>query len=171
MASTYGEVPKGEALLAQITAAWKGVYTFELYPELWSVPKIEEYYCSRSWSITKFCDPPSIDIPPKSGIYLFVVAPYCGHLKDHSYIFYVGQTTNLKNRYKHYLREQRGLGSSPRPKVVRFLNHLKDYVFFHFTEIPKNELDEAENLLKDNLTPQANDRKTILGRLKNGGKQ
>lgn len=165
MANTYGEALKGKALLAQIDAAKGGEYTFELYPQLWSIPKIEEYYCSRNWSFTKFCDTPSIDIPPKSGIYLFVVAPYCGHLKDHSYIFYVGQTTNLKNRYKHYLSEQRGLGSSPRLKVVRFLNHLKDYIFFHFTEIPENELNEAENLLKDNLTPPANDQKKIYGRL------
>ncbi len=166
MSNTYGEAPKGEVLIAQINAGLIGVYEFELYPELWSVPKIEKYYCSRNWSITRFCDTPSIIIPPRSGIYMFVVAPYCGNLKDHSYIFYVGQTTNLENRYKHYLREQKGLGPSPRRKVVRFLYHLKDYVFFHFTEVPENELDEAENLLKDNLTPPANDRKIILGRLK-----
>jgi hypothetical protein len=164
----YGEAPKGDALIAQIQASVVGQYTFELYPELWATPRITEYYRGRQWTITKFSNPPVIAIPAVSGIYMFVVAPCCGELTDHSYIFYVGQTKNLKERYKNYLSEQVGLGTNPRPKVVRFLSHLKEHVYFHFTEIPEDELDEAEDLLKDNLTPPANDRKTIMGRLNVG---
>jgi hypothetical protein len=52
--------------------------------------------------------------------------------------------------------------------VVRFLNHLREHIYFHFTEIPESEAEEAEDLLKDNITPPANDRKTILGRLNVG---
>lgn len=91
MSNTYGEAPKGEVLIAQINAERMGVYEFELYPELWSVPKIEEYYCSRNWSITKFCDTPSIIIPPRSGVHMSVVVPYCGYLKDHSYMIWLNK--------------------------------------------------------------------------------
>jgi hypothetical protein len=163
--SKYGEVPSGQSLLAQFLAKKRGRYTFELYPELWVIPKLSEFYSGRSWTATRFIDPPAIDIPAKSGIYIFVVAPHCGQLEDHSYIFYIGQTTNLRTRYRQYLSEQKGEGSSPREEVVLFLDHLRDFVFFHFTLVPKAELDEAENLLKDNLTPPANKQKTIIGRL------
>jgi hypothetical protein len=164
----YGEAPKGQALIAQIPAVLAGQYIFELYPELWATPKINDYYSGRLWKRTKFEDPPTIEIPDVSGIYIFVVAPCCGQLTDHSYIFYVGQTKSLRDRYKQYLNERKGQGANPRPKVVRFLNHLKEHVYFHFTEIPEDELDEAEDLLKDNITPPANDQKMIIGRLNVG---
>ena len=163
--SKYGEVPSGERLVAQFRAKRMGRYTFELYPELWTVPRLAEYYKGRSWTVTRFTDPPASNVPASSGIYMFVVAPHCGGLEDHSYIFYVGQATNLQTRYRQYLSEQKGEGTNPREEVVIFLDHLQDHVFFHFTLVPKEELDEAENLLKDNLTPPANKQKTIVGRL------
>jgi hypothetical protein len=163
--SKYGEVPSGQSLVAQFLAKKMGHYRFELYPELWAVPKLAEYYKDRTWTVTPFTDPPPINIPTSSGIYMFVVAPHCGKLEDHSYIFYVGQATNLYTRYRQYLSEQKGESSNPREEVVIFLNHLRDHVFFHFTQVPKDELDEAEDLLKDNLTPPANKQKTIVGRL------
>ena len=54
---------------------------------------------------------------------------------------------------------------NPREKVARFLNHLAAYTYFHFTLVPANELDQAESLLRDNLTPQANTQMNIIGRL------
>ncbi|MBI3245414.1 MAG: GIY-YIG nuclease family protein [Deltaproteobacteria bacterium] len=163
--STYGGVPQGNALIAQFHSKQLSSYTFELYPELWATPRIAEYYKSRTWAKTRFVDPPTITIPTQSGIYMFVVAPHCADLHDHSYIFYVGKTDNLRRRYRQYLREQRGEGQNPREKVVKFLHHLCDHVYFHFTLVPESELAEAENLLKDNLTPPANERVTIIGRL------
>ena len=161
----YGEVKKGAPLVAQFMAHKLGKYSFELHPELWATPRISEYYNGKAWQVIRFADPPAIAIPAESGIYLFVVAPRVGGLDDHSYIFYVGQTDNLKRRYGDYLAEQAGRGTNPREKVVIFLNHLKEHVFFHFTLVPQGELDEAEDLLKDNLTPPANTRKQIIGRL------
>lgn len=165
----YGEVPKGDELIAQFYARERGVYSFELHPNLWALPEIATYYNPKVWTVTRFTDPPAIPIPAESGIYMFVVAPHCGNLNDHSYIFYVGQSVNLGQRYEHYLREQQGRGQSPREKVVLFLHHLRDYVHFHYILIPEHELDEAENLLKDNLTPPANSQKRVIGRLETGG--
>lgn len=166
--ATYGEVPRGAELIAQFYAHKLGGYHFDLHPELWAVPAIGAFYDAKVWIATRFTDPPSIDIPAEPGIYMFVVAPHCGSLKDHSYIFYVGQTLDLRRRYKNYLDEQKGLVTSPREKVVMFLNHLQGYVYFHYLVVPENELDVAENLLKDNLTPPANDRTKVIGRLETG---
>jgi len=161
----FGEVPRGDSLIAQIRAERLGEYTFCLYPELWTTPRIVEYYHGRTWTETRFIDPPPIDIPTQSGIYMFVVAPRCANLQDHSYIFYVGQTKNLKRRYREYLQAQQGKGSSPREKVVMFLHNFRDYVYFHFTLVPESELNEAESLLNNSLTPPANTRLEIRGRL------
>lgn len=165
---TYGEVPKGEELIAQFYRRKSGDYRFDLHPELWAVPEIGTFYATKTWTTTRFTNPSTIDIPAEPGIYMFVVAPHCGTLKDHSYIFYVGKTKNLRLRYKDYLEEQQGLGTNPREKVVMFLNHLKDYVYFHYTLVPEGELKNAEELLKDNLTPPANDQKKVIGRLSTG---
>lgn len=164
--ASYGEVEKGEPLIAQFMARKLGKYTFELYPDLWATPGIAEYYSGRNWTITRFTDAPEIEIPSQSGIYMFVVAPRCGNLDDHSYIFYVGKTDNLRRRYREYFEERAGRGPNPREEVVVFLNHLRDHVFFHFTLVSEDELTRAECLLKDNLTPPANKMKEIIGRLK-----
>ena len=164
----YGEAPRGEAFKAQIAAIQSGVFDFELYPELWKGTSITGFFRDKTWKVVRFCDPQPKKISTKAGIYLFVVSPYCGGIKDHSYVFYVGQTKNFSQRYKEYLYEKKGLGTNPRPKVVRFLNHFQDFLFFHFTEISESELNFAEDLLKDNLTPPGNDKKTIFGRLKTG---
>ena len=96
---------------------------------------------------------------------MFVVGPYCGDLKDHSYIFYVGKATNLRKRYSEYLQEKAGKGTSPREQIVLFLNDFDGYLHFHYTLVPKEQLTEAEALLKDNLTPVANTQLELKGRL------
>jgi hypothetical protein len=161
----YGEVEKGDALIAQFRARKLGTYSFELHPELWAIPEIATYYDAKAWTTTRFSNPPEIPIPAEPGIYMFVVAPHSGNLADHSYIFYVGLTDDLRRRYRNYLLEQKGRGSNPRQEVVMFLDHLRDYVFFHYTLVPENELKEAEKLLKDNLTPPGNTQTVVVGRL------
>ena len=165
--SRYGEATKGAALIAQFAAKSRGEYDFKLYPELWSSEdkKIRDFYLNRKWLSVKFVDSPPDTVPNDSGIYMFIVAPHCGGLADHSYIFYVGKAANLKARYKHYVKEKAGDCDHPREKVTRFLNHLAAYTYFHFTLVPTDELDQAELLLKDNLTPYANTQINIIGRL------
>jgi len=162
---TYGEVQKGEPLIAQFLTKKLHKFTFELHPELWGILRLREYYTGRLWQEVPFFDPPAVGIPTEPGIYMFVAAPHCGTLKDHSYIFYVGKTKDLKRRYYDYIAEQKGLGTNPREEVVNFLHILKGYLVFHYTVVPEAELAEAEALLKDNLTPPANKQLEVLGRL------
>jgi hypothetical protein len=160
----YGEVPTANPLLAEFKAKKEGLYVFKLYPQLWSSPELATYFKDRKWEVVPFTDPPP-PLPSHSGIYMFVVGPYCGGLRDHSYIFYVGKATSIKQRYPRYLLEKAGKGPNPREHVMMFLNEFQGYLHFHYTLLPKDEIARAEALLKDNLTPVANTQLEIVGRL------
>src|SRR5205807_9380292 len=110
----YGEVSVSveNPVLGEFKAKKAGIYPFKLYPQLWSSPELAAYYKDRKWEIVPFTDPPP-PLPTKAGIYMFVVGPYCGGLRDHSYIFYVGKTTNIKQRYPKYLTEKAGEDQTP----------------------------------------------------------
>ena len=154
----------GKTLLAEFQAKKAGEYQFRLYPQLWKSNDLKNYYTGRTWNVVKFADPPPT-LPEASGIYMFVVGPYCGGLKDHSYIFYVGKAKNIKRRYSNYLDEKEGRGENPRGPIMLLLNDFDGFLDFHFTEVPEAELDRAEGLLKDNLTPVSNTQLEIIGKL------
>ena len=160
----YGEVPKDNPLLAEFKAEKLGLYEFRLYPRLWASPELAAYYTGRQWETVDFTSPPPA-LPEASGIYMFVVGPYCAGLKDHSYIWYVGKTVNIKERYTSYLAEKDGKVSNPRKAIVMLLNDFEGYIHFHYTLVPKDDLTTAEALLKDNLTPVANTQLELIGRL------
>lgn len=162
--SRYGEAMTGDALLAEFKAEKEGLYQFKLYPQLWKCAELSTYYAGRKWDVVSFTDPPP-PLPDVSGIYMFIVGPYCGGLKDHSYIFYVGKAKNIKTRYDDYLLEKAGKGNNPRKAIMMLLNDFKDYLYFHYTQVPEAELDQAESLLKDNLTPAANTQLDLIGKL------
>lgn len=161
----FGAAEPGKELLAQFEAEKAGMYSFRLYPELWKTAELGAYYNGRAWNSVKFAEPPP-DIPTTSGIYMFVVGPYCGGIQDHSYIFYVGKAKNLRTRYGDYLNEKAGKVASPRKLVMTFLNNFEGFTYFHYTLVPEDELASAEALLKDNLTPHANTQIDIIGRLR-----
>lgn len=160
----YGEAQVGNPILAEFQAEKDGIYDFKLYPQLWGSLELERFYRGRNWTIHQFLDP-GPDLEPISGIYMFVVSPECGGIRDHSYIFYVGQTTNQRVRYKHYLNEKKGNVANPRRALVMLLNYFEGYIYFHFTPVPAADLDRAEKILKDNITPVSNTQLEIIGRL------
>jgi hypothetical protein len=162
--SRYGKAVSGQTLLAEFKAKKAGQYQFRLYPQLWKSPELARYYTGRRWDVVKFEKPPPA-LPDAPGIYMFVVGPYCGGLKDHSYIFYVGKAKSIKTRYSNYLDEKEGKGFNPREEVMLFLNNFDGYLFFHYIQVPEAELTQAEDLLKNNLTPVANDQIPIIGKL------
>ena len=162
--SRYGEAMTGKALLAEFKAKKEGTYQFKLYPQLWKSPDLAKYYSGRKWNVYEFTKP-APSLPEVSGIYMFVVGPYCAGLRDHSYIFYVGKTKNIKKRYIEYLAEKEGGGDSPREEIMILLNDFEGYLYFHFTAVPESELKTAEDLLKDNLTPVSNTQLALIGKL------
>jgi hypothetical protein len=161
----YGSVPTGNKVIGEFRAKKAGLYEFKLYPQLWSSPDLATYYSGRKWDVVSFVSPQPAALPTSSGIYMFVVGPYCGGLRDHSYIFYVGKTNNIRKRYANYLREKDGRVTNPREDIVMMLNDFDGYLHFHYTLVPEDELTQAESLLKDNLTPVANAQLELKGRL------
>jgi GIY-YIG catalytic domain len=161
---SYGEAPLGNPVLAQVKAERAGTYQFRLYPELWKSAELAEYYAGRKWHSYPFSEVVP-DLPHGSGVYMFVVGPYCARLRDHSYIFYVGRTNDLKRRYREYIKEKLGREPTDRKAVVLLLNDFEGFLYFHFTEIPENECEQAEALLKDKLTPFSNTQLELKGKL------
>ena len=157
----YGAAPLATTQVPTHIAQALGKFEFELHPELWRKPAIRQFYQGRVWHRVDFVSTPPMSLPAASGIYMFVVSPRCADLVDHSYIFYFGQTGNFRTRYRQYLLERQDKGSK-RPPVVHFLSHFEGYVQFHYTLVPNHQLDEAENLLKDNVRPYANERLASL---------
>lgn len=157
----YGAVPLATSPVATHVAQALGRFEFELHPQLWRDPSIRNFYQGRVWNYVDFISTPPMSLPATSGIYMFVVSPRCADLIDHSYIFYFGQTKNFRQRYRQYLLERQNKGSR-RPPVVHFLSHFDGFIQFHYTPVPVPQLDEAENLLKDNLRPYGNERLASL---------
>lgn len=162
--SRYGEALEGKALLAEFKAEKEGIYEFKLYPQLWHSKDLATFYAEKKWTICEFKTPPP-ELPTTSGIYMFVVGPYCARLKDHSYIFYVGKTNNIKKRYSQYLDEKEGKGTNPRKEIMLLLNNFEGFLYFHFAEVAESELTKAEDLLKDSITPVSNTQLGIIGKL------
>ncbi len=163
---SYGTVPKGPDLKAQFQRKKLGTFEFLLYPELWSELDCRAYYCGKQWAEVHFSPRSRELVPAESGIYMFVSrSGYSEFISDHSYVLYVGKATSLNSRYYSYIREQRYLLDHTRERVAELLDHFEGWLYFRYILVPASELDQAENLLKDNLTPPGNTQLKIIGRL------
>ena len=158
-------IPITPPIHAVIAAKRKASYDFEFYPQLWRDRKSSAYYRHRKWHHVFFKIANQQFLPAKPGIYMFVVAPRHAHLRDHTYIFYVGQTDNIQRRFGEYFGEMRGIDIDDRERIVDFLNYFEGHIFFNYTQVPQNELDDAENYLVDRIKPWANVRTRIKGLL------
>ncbi len=139
-------------------------FEFELHPKLWERNK---HVCGMNkarWKHVFFNDTNLCNIPKEPGIYMFVVAPRHAYLRDHTYIFYVGQANNLNRRYDNYLHERVGEDlEHDRERIVDFMDRFKGHIFFNYHTCLEKELDSKEDYLVDHVFPWANSRhkKTI----------
>ena len=159
------DIPTGAPVKAFIAAKRRGWFEFELYPQFWRDPISNTYYRNRKWFHVFFKETNKLRVPAKPGIYMFVVAPRHARLRDHTYIFYVGQATDLQVRFGQYQKEMRGEAETDRPRVVDFLSYFDGHVFFNYTLVPAVELTKAEDLLVDYITPWANVRTHLKAKL------
>jgi hypothetical protein len=160
-------IPTLAPVLAYISKKQNALFDFELYPELWRDKKMANtYYRSKKWLHVYFTEDCQKLLPKSPGIYMFVVAPRHAYLRDHTYIFYVGQTDNIYRRFGEYHTEKKGERiSADRERVVRFLNHFNGHIYFNYVTIPEAELDKAEDLLVDHIKPWANIKTKIKAKL------
>jgi len=134
-------------------------YEFALWPALW-----QKFNHARrfSWRRKLFSKSSINEIPKKSGVYTFVIEP---HLADHpscAFLIYVGQTKNLRERFKQYLAVQEGRRRhSPRVEYGLSQHSGYKYLFFYYSFHDKDLLEEYEQALLAGFIPPWNDRKTI----------
>lgn len=95
-------------------------------------------------------------MPASAGIYTLLVQPAVAYHDECSYLMYVGQAVSLKKRFGEYLNAERL--ETGRPKLFRLLNIYDQYVWFGFTPIPAQHLDEVEDALIAAHLPPCNDR-------------
>ena len=95
------------------------------------------------------------NIPRSPGIYTLLIQPGIASHPGCSYLMYIGQARSLRDRFSDYLhKEKRETG---RPKIFRFLNMYPDNVWFCFTNVTANQLNNVEDSLLEAMIPPAND--------------
>jgi hypothetical protein len=107
------------------------------------------------WKSYKLTGSERIYIPRESGIYTLIVQPGIASHPACSYLIYVGQTNSLHRRFGEYLRER--TDESGRPKVSWWLRRFPHHVWFYFTPVREDDLDDVENCLLSAYYPPAND--------------
>ncbi len=133
-------------------------YTFEFYPHLWERNPHRFGMKKAVWKYVYYDSTSTNKLPEQPGIYMFVVSPRHAYIRDHTYIFYVGQAKNIRKRFKQYLNEELGEDETDRERIVDFLDRFKGHIFFNYHLCPLNELDEKEDYLVDHIFPWANSR-------------
>jgi hypothetical protein len=108
------------------------------------------------WKFYKLTDTERIHIPRESGIYTLIIQPGIASHPACSYLIYVGQTNSLRRRFGEYLRER--TDESGRPKITWWLRRFSQHIWFYFTPVRQEDLDDIENSLLSAYYPPANDR-------------
>jgi hypothetical protein len=127
-----------------------------LMPEAWQKFQQKQAAFPCSWKVIKLDDAckNDPDLTKEPGIYTLLVQPGIAQHPSCSYLMYVGQTTNLFNRFRNYLsREKR---KRIRPNVFRLLNIYNGNIWFCFTKVLSNQLDDYENALMNAYIPPVN---------------
>jgi hypothetical protein len=153
------EIPETTPVKAVIAAKRVAKYEFQLYPQLWERSGYAKVMKKVKWNRVFFEEANRPKVPKEAGIYMFVVAPRHAYLRDHTYIFYVGQADDLHRRYKEYLDEELGDDlAHDRERIVEFLNYFKGHLFFNYFTCAPNDLTKREYYLVDHIYPWANSR-------------
>ena len=104
------------------------------------------------WESAKLRASDRMAVPAECGIYSLILDPHLGGHPHCTYLMYVGQTTSLKRRFGTYLTTER----RKRSKVSRLLNDYDAYIYFCFTRLPFDRLNEVEDALSTAYLPSCN---------------
>jgi hypothetical protein len=129
----------------------KHTYDMRLWPRQWTA------YQNRvpcQWQEKRLEVGSRLSIPETSGVYtLILISGVAGHPFS-SYLMYVGQTNNLRERFGQYLTTERG--ERGRPKIVRLLNLYDSHLWFCYTEAPLTDISTLEDDLMEAFLPPCN---------------
>lgn len=143
---------------------------FILYPSAWEKFKWPKgvSHKTNSWKEIKYFDSSGTKLSPnisqvptnKGGIYIFIIkTDVIENITN--YPIYVGRARytryhNLRTRVRKYSTEY--IRNDYRPKVVRFIDTYKNYLFLQYLEMTDNKLiEKLEARLIDAILPPFND--------------
>lgn len=130
-------------------------FTVYLWPALWRGQAGAQAF---TWTEVPFDEASLEEIPSEQGIYAFKIRIANTIMPEHGVIVYFGQSgagsqSNLKNRFRQYLRD-RGRGAK-RPKFQWLFSNWHDDLVFCFVSLNCSEEDlrKLENDLSDAVIP------------------
>lgn len=97
-------------------------------------------------------------LPPKQGVYCFVVRPEIAGMNWAGYVLYVGKTERqtFRERFPQYFDEVKK--KKPRLWVRSMLRMWPKHLFYYYAETPPSEAGKAEDALLAALMPPNNER-------------
>lgn len=124
-----------------------------LYPPAWEAYPL----ASKAWTTVEFAASRATAVPDTAGVYAFLVQPRIDARLDASYLFYVGESVSLKDRFRSYLREERG-HEHARQQLYSLFRDFPGRVFFTFAAVSATKRKATEDALLEALTPPLNTR-------------
>lgn len=128
------------------------------WEQFWLIPRYwREYRYRRSfaWRTVRFDSSVTSSLPDQAGVYVFSIRPPVAPPLEGAYVVYVGETTDLRRRFRDYLNEAQSRRA--RPKIAITLALYRDHLFFSYATLPVSERKKAEDALITALWPPRND--------------
>ena len=106
---------------------------FILSPDQWAT--LNGKYQHFVWNEIKFSEINRDTLPPTEGLYFFTASPKRTNAHFVNFLFYVGETQNINQRYSDYL-DKADNPKSGQYKVYTIIEDFPDDLYFHYVLLP-----------------------------------
>ena len=106
--------------------------SFIICPEQWEL--LDGINEDLDWKEVKFQSSSQVTLPEKEGLYMFMASPKKMNASFLNYMFYVGETDNLRRRFGNYL-DKKDSPKSGQYKVYTIIDDFPDHLHFRYIEL------------------------------------
>lgn len=107
-------------------------HNFIICPEQWET--LDGLHENSDWKEIKFNSQSQSQLPEIEGLYMFVASPKKGGASFINYLFYVGETDNLRRRFGNYL-DKKDNPKSGQYKVYTIIDDFPEHLYFRYIEL------------------------------------
>lgn len=107
-------------------------HNFIICPEQWET--LAGLYEDFDWKEIKFITDNQPILPEIEGLYMFMASPKKANTSFLNYLFYVGETDNLRRRFGDYLKKIDN-PKSGQYKVYTIINDFTEHLYFRYIEL------------------------------------
>lgn len=105
---------------------------FIICPDQWET--LDSQYDNLVWHEVEFKKSSQDSLPEKEGLYMFMASPKKLNANFLNYLFYVGETNNLRRRFGNYL-DKKDSPKSGQYKVYTIIDDFPDHLHFRYIEL------------------------------------